>query len=97
MNQTISTAVTAGDLLAQAQTAIANRADVRDLPNGERSMARTVAAFNALHGTTLTEVQGWHFMALLKLARATAGKTHLDDYTDLAAYGALAGEAASHG
>ena len=58
-------------------------------------MARTVAAFNALHGTALTDVQGWQFMALLKLARATGGRHHADDYQDGAAYIALAGEAAA--
>lgn len=86
--------IAATDLLVQASDSIDQRAKLRDLPDGERSMARTVAAFNALHGTALTEVQGWHFMILLKLARATAGRKHLDDYVDLAAYGALAGEAA---
>ena len=35
----------------------------------ERSMARVVGAFNALHGTSLTEAQGWTFMLLLKLVR----------------------------
>lgn len=86
--------VAAGDLLVQAHDAMDSRAQLRDQPNGERSMARCIAAFNAIHGTALTEVQGWHFMVLLKLARAIAGRKHLDDYVDLTAYGALAGEAA---
>lgn len=82
------------DLLVQASDAIHQRATLRDQPTGERSMGRAVAAFNALHDTSLTETQGWHFMELLKLARATGGSFHVDDYIDGAAYAALAGEAA---
>lgn len=86
---------TATDVLVQAGDAIDDRAALRDATvTGERSMARTVAAFNALYGTALTEVQGWQFMQILKLARAATGKPHLDDYVDGAAYAALAGEAA---
>lgn len=84
-------------ILRDAAQAIDDRAALRDCPQGERSMARCVAAFNALTGHALTEVQGWHFMELLKLARATAGGHHLDDHTDRAAYAALAGEAAERG
>jgi len=80
-------------LRAAAQT-MDDRAALRDCPDGERSMARCVAAFNAITGHELTEVEGWHFMSILKLARATAGGHHLDDHTDHAAYAALAGEAA---
>lgn len=86
--------VSAPAILRDAARAIDHRAALRDCPQGERSMARCVAAFNAITGHTLTEVEGWHFMELLKLARATAGGHHLDDHTDRAAYAALAGEAA---
>lgn len=55
-------------------------------------MLRAVTAYNALTGATLSELDGWTFMCILKLARATAGKPHLDDFTDLAGYAALAGE-----
>lgn len=58
-------------------------------------MAKTVAAFNALTGASLTETQGWTFMAVLKLARASQGRLQMDDYVDGAAYIALAGESAS--
>lgn len=81
-------------ILRAAAEAIDARAALRDCPQGERSMGRCVAAFNAITGHQLTEVEGWHFMELLKLARATAGGHHLDDHTDRAAYAALAGEAA---
>lgn len=86
---------TATDILEAAASDIVQRGKLRDKSTGERSMARTVAAFNALHGTALTDVQGWQFMALLKLARATGGRHHADDYQDGAAYIALAGEAAA--
>lgn len=82
----------AASLLIEAADIIADRALLRDQPTGERSMARTVAAFNALTGVQITELQGWQFMVCLKLARASAGAPHLDDYTDAAAYAALAGE-----
>ncbi|WHB31218.1 hypothetical protein [Xanthomonas phage NEB7] len=84
---------TASDILRQSAQTIDDRAVERDQPGGERSMARTVAAFNALSGHALTERDGWLFMTVLKQARAfatLAGK--LDDYVDLAAYAALAGE-----
>lgn len=87
----------APDLLLEAADIIAQRADQRDQPDGERSMRRTVAAFNALYGARITEVQGWQFMALLKMARAAGGNTRRDDYLDQAAYAALAGECALGG
>jgi hypothetical protein len=65
------------------------------MPEGERSMARCVAAFNALTGHQLTEREGWMFMAMLKASRAQAGALNLDDYVDGAAYFALAGECAA--
>lgn len=82
----------AASILIDAADAISDRASLRDQPTGERSMARTVAAFNAMYGTRLTEQQGWQFMVLLKMARGSAGGHHPDDATDQAAYSALAGE-----
>ncbi|OQS44911.1 hypothetical protein B0T39_00935 [Chromobacterium haemolyticum] len=77
-------------------SAMKDRAAVRDdAKKAERSMKRTVEAFNALTGSSMTEVHGWQFMAVLKLARANGGNFHLDDYVDGAAYMALAGESAS--
>lgn len=91
----MSAGITAPDLLNQASEAIGDRAAQRDMPQGERSMARTVAAFNALTGHDITERDGWLFMAALKASRATAGALRLDDYIDGAAYMALAGECAA--
>ena len=83
--------VTADDTLRAALAALADRAAQRDTPGGERSMARAVAAFNALTGHRLTETQGWRFMEILKIARGES----FDDFIDGAAYAALAGEAAA--
>lgn len=62
---------------------------------GERSMASTVRAFNALTKHNLTEAEGWEFMILLKLVRGRQGAFRMDDYTDAAAYAALLGECES--
>ena len=82
----------AQEILLAASEAIGDRAASRDT-EAERSMARCVAAYNALTGHELTELDGWIFMAVLKLSRSRAGRHHLDDYIDGAAYFALAGEA----
>lgn len=86
--------VTAHTILQDAANNIIQHAEQRDMLDGERSMARTVAAFNALTGNHLTEVDGCLFMVLLKAAHATVGKHHAEDYTDGSSYFALAGEAA---
>lgn len=90
-------AVDAVMILRAGAQHIEDRAASRDLPEGERSMARAVKAFNAMFGKDLTEVQGWQFMGLLKMSRSAAGAHNPDDYEDAAAYAALAGEAAAHG
>lgn len=86
--------MSAPGILLGAHEAMVQRATERDQPTGERTMGRIVAAFNALHGTQLTEVQGWQFMEILKIARSAGGRHQPDDYIDGAAYAALAGEAA---
>lgn len=83
------------DVLIEAQGHLANRAKTYDAPNGERSMDKTVAAFNAITGAELTVEQGWLFMALLKAVRTQQGDFRLDNYEDGAAYFALMGEQAS--
>lgn len=96
--------VTAHDVLTAAGDTINQRGQQRDSSAGtgakqERSMAATVAAFNAIEGTSLTERQGWAFMQTLKLVRAAAsdrnGGFNPDDALDGAAYAALGGEAAA--
>ena len=84
----------ASDILLCAADCITERAAQRDKPDGERSMARAVASFNALTEHRLSERDGWLFMAILKAARAQGSLHHIDDYVDMAAYSALAGECA---
>lgn len=83
----------ADDILRHAADIIEGRGKLQDNAEGERSMARAVDAYTALRGQVMeSELDGWIFMCVLKLARATAGKLHLDDFSDLAGYAALAGE-----
>ncbi len=83
----------ASDILRKSAQHIEDRAAARDQAQGERSMARTVAAFNALTGHQLSERDGWLFMVQLKMARACTTPTGIpDDYEDGASYVALAGE-----
>ena len=82
----------AHDILNTASQHMLDRADTYDKPQGERSMAATVSAFNAVTGHDLTEEQGWLFMALLKAVRSQQGNYRADSYEDGAAYFALAGE-----
>ena len=86
--------MSAPDFLEQGAKEMRQRAALRDTPEGERSMAKTVTAFNALFGTELTELQGWQFMVLLKMVRGSQGSFHKDDYVDQCSYSALAGECA---
>lgn len=92
--------ITADQVLRQAAATIAERGRQRDSGQGqERSMVATVAAFNAIEGTQLTERQGWAFMQILKMTRAATtarnGLHNPDDALDGAAYSALGGEAAA--
>lgn len=96
---------TAQHILTRAHDHIHDRASTYDsdggceggvASSGERSMARTVATFNAFHGTGLTEAQGWHFMQILKDVRLfTSYGYHADSAEDCAAYAALKAEALS--
>ena len=95
---------TADEILHAAADVIDERGVQRDSSAGtgqpqERSMAATVAAFNAIEGLALTERQGWAFMQVLKMVRgattARNGLHNVDDALDGAAYAALGGEAAA--
>lgn len=88
--------MTAADFLEKGLGHMKDRAATYDAPAGERSMAKTVAMYNALTGQTMTEEQGWKFMCCLKLARSEQGDFRADNFEDLAAYAGLAGEAASN-
>lgn len=84
----------APEILTRSAEIMAERAKQYDSPEGERSMGKAVAAFNAVTGQSLSEANGWLLMALLKMVRDnTTDKPHEDSINDLVAYGALYGEA----
>lgn len=86
--------VTAASVLTAAAQHMQDRAQTYDRPEGERSMASTVAAFNSITGAGLTEAQGWLFMAVLKQVRIfQRDGYHADSAEDAAAYIALMAEA----
>lgn len=82
------------EFLERASSLMADRGQEYDQPEGERSMASTVRAFNAITGRDMTEAEGWGFMLLLKLARQHQRKGfHRDSAEDAVAYSALMAEA----
>lgn len=84
----------APELLDAAAKHMRDRAATYDKPDGERSMGKTIAAFNAITGRDLTEHEGWLLMVLLKAVRSEQrADPHRDSVEDLVAYGALYGEA----
>lgn len=83
---------TAPNILYKGIEAMEQRAQLRDKPEGERSMAKTVAMFNTYTGNTLTEADGWAFMIFLKMVRSQGGDFHEDDYVDGASFFGLLGE-----
>lgn len=85
----------AKDFLMAAIGHMQDRASTYDKPNGERSVGKTVAAFNVITGLNLTEEQGWLFMGILKMVRSQQGDFKADNYEDEAAYAGLRGECAS--
>ena len=88
----------AAELLGRAARHMHDRASTYDTPEGERSMGKTVAAFNAITGHTLSESEGWLLMALLKAVRGfTRADYHADSFEDLIAYTALCAEARGEG
>ena len=93
-NSRLEAPTDAASILQQAKDCLVNRAVERDKEQ-ERSMKSCVEAFNALTGKSLTETEGWIFMVVLKLARSQGGSFKTDDYVDMAAYAALAGESGS--
>jgi hypothetical protein len=86
--------VQAPELLGRAAALMHERGKTYDTPEGERSMAKTVAAFNAITGRDLTEAEGWLFMQQLKQVRLfTRSAYHADSAEDNIAYAALMAEA----
>lgn len=88
----------APELLNEAARIMEERGKQYDKPEGERSMAKTITAFNIITGKNLTEVEGWLFMQILKDVRFFQNSTpHEDSVKDKIAYAALFGEAALNG
>ena len=85
---------TATELLEEAADIVRQRGTERDLPDGERAMACTAQAFNALTDRNLTEKEGWIFMLCLKLSRAKGGSFKKDDFMDTIGYTSLLAECA---
>lgn len=85
---------TAPEFLTQAQHLLIERGKQYDQPEGERSMGKTIAAFNAITGRNLAEADGWLLMLLLKQVRQwqTPGKFHRDSAEDSVSYAALLAE-----
>lgn len=84
----------APELLAAAAAHMRERAATYDTPGGERSMGRTVAAFNAITGHALAESEGWLLMQILKDVRDHQREVpHRDSLEDCIAYAALKAEA----
>lgn len=91
---TMTIQITAPQLLNKAAAIMESRAATYDKPEGERSMAATVTAFNAVSGQHLTEAHGWLLMAILKMVRDNQRPdAHQDSCEDLVAYASLYGEA----
>lgn len=83
------------DFLQAAIDVQAERGKQYDQPTGERSMGRTVAAFNAVTGRDLTEAEGWLLLQLLKDVRQwqNPSQYHHDSALDGVAYASLKAEA----
>lgn len=86
--------VKAHEILGRAAAHLRERAAAYDQPEGERSMGRAVAAFNAITGFELEESHGWLLLQMVKDARLFhAPGYHADSAEDCAAYAALKAEA----
>jgi hypothetical protein len=86
--------MTAPEFLAQASAIMAQRAKDYDQEEGERSMGKTIAAFNIVTGRDLSEADGWLIMELLKNVRQwSAPGFHRDSAEDGVSYSALKAEA----
>ena len=84
----------APDILKKSAQHMLDRATTYDKPDGERSMTKTVQAFNAITGRDITTAEGWLMLAVLKQVRAfqNPGKPHVDSLEDGPAYLALMAE-----
>ena len=91
--------VQATDFLSKALTLLEERGKDYDQPQGERSMGKTIQAFNAITGHTLKESEGWLLLQLLKDVRqwSNPNSYHADSAEDCISYAALKAEALVEG
>lgn len=83
---------TASEFLTDAASLLQERGKEYDRPQ-ERSMKKTVEAFNTITGHKLTEPEGWLLMQILKDVRQwTTSNYHEDSARDCVAYAALKAE-----
>lgn len=89
----------APDFLHKAAALMEDLGKEYDKPEGERSMGKTVRAFNAITGRDLSEAEGWLLLQILKDVRQwqNPGRYHADSAEDAITYSALKAEALSEG
>lgn len=89
----------ATDFLSKALDLLQERGKDYDQPEGERSMGKTVQAFNAITGHSLKESEGWLILQLLKDVRqwSNPDSYHADSAEDCISYAALKAEALVEG
>jgi hypothetical protein len=81
-------------ILEAAAKHMRDRASTYDRPEGERSMGKTVQAFNVITGRDLSESEGWLLLQILKDVRDRQRvEPHRDSLEDCVAYAALKAEA----
>lgn len=84
----------ARDFLRKSEKIMVDRGKEYDSPQGERSMGKTITAFNAITGRDLKESEGWLLLELLKNVRQwTTALFHRDSAEDGVTYSALKAEA----
>lgn len=85
----------ATEFLSKALSLLEERGKDYDQPEGERSMGRTVTAFNAITGHSLKESDGWLILQILKDVRQNQNRDsyHADSAEDCISYAALKAEA----
>jgi len=84
---------TALSFLSHAGEIMKERGKQYDAEDGERSMGKTVAAFNSITGRDLSESEGWLLMLVLKQVRQwQSGPFHEDSAIDSVSYAALLAE-----
>jgi len=84
------------EFLELSQSTMVERGATYDSNEGERSMGKTIKAFNEITGESLTESDGWLIMILLKQVRQWSKEDyHHDSALDAVAYSALLAESLS--